>query len=76
MAPLLATIEGSGLAMDHAKVEWEVKLDPFSYRPTFQLALRVLSLDVTKINELSRAYGSDQRGALPRSRIRNRGTRW
>jgi hypothetical protein len=58
LAPLLATIEGSGLAMDHAKVEWEAKLDPFSYQPTFQLAIRLLKLDVTKINELSRAYGS------------------
>ena len=57
-APLLSTIEATGLAMDHAKVEWEMKLDPFSYRPTFQLAVRLLNLDVTRTNSLSRAYGS------------------
>jgi len=35
-----------------------MKLDPFSYRPTFQMALRLLGLDVTKTNSLARAYGN------------------
>jgi hypothetical protein len=34
-----------------------MKFDPFSYRPSFQLAVRLLGLDVTKINSLARAYG-------------------
>jgi hypothetical protein len=46
------------LAMDHARVEYEMKLDPFSYRPTFQLAVRLLGLDVTRTNALARAYGN------------------
>src|SRR5204863_5055338 len=47
----------SGLMMDQAKVELKVTLDPFSYRPTFHLALRLLGLDVTKINDLALSYG-------------------
>jgi hypothetical protein len=35
-----------------------MRLDPFSYRPTFQLAVRLLGLDVTKLNDLTRAYGA------------------
>jgi hypothetical protein len=42
--------------MDDAKVELGVALDPFSYRPTFKLALRMLGLDVERLNSLSRAY--------------------
>src|SRR5438105_10557717 len=32
-------------------------LDPFSYRPTFHMGLRLLGLDVTQINNLALAYG-------------------
>ena len=56
--PLVATVEATGLAMDHAKLEYEMKLDPFSYKPTFQMALRLIGLDVTKTNDLVRNYGS------------------
>jgi hypothetical protein len=56
--PLISTIKATAVAMDHARFEYEMKLDPFSYRPTFQMAVRLLSLDVTKINDLARAYGS------------------
>jgi len=55
--PLVATVNVSGLMMDQAKVELKVTLDPFSYRPTFHLALRLLGLDVTKINDLALSYG-------------------
>jgi hypothetical protein len=34
-----------------------MKLDPFSYRPTFHLSVRLIGLDVTKINDLALAYG-------------------
>ena len=43
--------------MDQAKFEYKMTLDPFSYRPTFHMALRLLGLDVTKINDLALAYG-------------------
>ena len=43
--------------MDQAKLEFKMTLDPFSYRPTFHMALRLLGLDVTKINDLALAYG-------------------
>jgi hypothetical protein len=55
--PLIATVNVSGLMMDQAKVELKVTLDPFSYRPTFHLGLRLLGLDVTKINDLALSYG-------------------
>jgi hypothetical protein len=43
--------------MDEAKLDFKMTLDPFSYRPTFHMALRLLGLDVTKINDLALAYG-------------------
>jgi hypothetical protein len=55
--PLVSTVQATALAMDQAKLEYKMTLDPFSYRPTFHMALRLLSLDVTKINDLALAYG-------------------
>jgi hypothetical protein len=55
--PLNATVSIRGKVLDHAPLELEMKLDPTSYRPTFQLALRLIGLDVTKTNPLVRAYG-------------------
>ena len=43
--------------MDQAKLDFKMSLDPFSYRPTFHFGLRLLGLDVTKINDLSLNYG-------------------
>jgi len=58
VTPMFSTVTVEGVAMDHARFEYEMKLDPFSYRPTFQLALRLVGLDVTKTNALARAYGN------------------
>ncbi len=55
--PLMATVKATALAMDQAKFQFEMKLDPFSYYPTFQMAVRLLGLDVTKLNLLTRQYG-------------------
>jgi hypothetical protein len=55
--PLVATVQASAVAMDQAKLDFKMTLDPFSYRPTFHMALRLLGLDVTKINDLALAYG-------------------
>jgi hypothetical protein len=55
--PLVATVQASGMVMDQAKLDFKMTLDPSSYRPTFHLALRLLGLDVTKINDLALAYG-------------------
>jgi hypothetical protein len=55
--PLVSTIQATALAMDQAKIEYKMTLDPFSYRPTFHMALRLLGLDVTKINDLALTYG-------------------
>ncbi|HVX84329.1 MAG TPA: DUF748 domain-containing protein [Phycisphaerae bacterium] len=55
--PLITTISATALAMNQAHFEFNMKLDPFSYRPTFQLATRLVGLDVTQINPLAQAYG-------------------
>lgn len=55
--PLNANVQASALVMDQAKLDLKMTLDPFSYNPTFHLALRLLGLDVTKINDLALAYG-------------------
>ena len=57
VTPLVATVKATALAMGQAKLEYEMKINPFSYKPTFQMALRLLGLDVTKTNDLTRAYG-------------------
>ena len=55
--PLVTTVEAKALAMDQAKFEYKMKLDPLSYRPTFHFTARLLGLDVTKINDMARTYG-------------------
>jgi hypothetical protein len=55
--PLITTVSATALAMDQAKFEYKMKLDPFSYHPTFHMATRLLGLDVTKVNDLALAYG-------------------
>ncbi len=55
--PLVATVRATALAMGEAKLEFNLTLDPFSYHPTFRMALRLLGLDVTKLNDLALAYG-------------------
>jgi hypothetical protein len=55
--PLISTVQARARVMDEAKFEYRMTLDPFSYRPTFHMAMRVLGLDVTKINDLAITYG-------------------
>jgi hypothetical protein len=55
--PNAATVRATALAMDTAKLQFQMKFNPFSYRPSFQMAVRLLGLDVTKLNDLARAYG-------------------
>jgi hypothetical protein len=55
--PLVSTVQATALVMDQAKLELQMTLDPFSYKPTFHLMLRLLGLDVTRINDLAMAYG-------------------
>ena len=55
--PLVSTVQAKAVAMDQAKLDFKMTLDPFSYRPTFHMALRLVGLDVTKINDLAMAYG-------------------
>ena len=58
VTPLFSTVEAKGMALGHAPFEYKMKFDAFSYRPTFNLAVRLIGLDVTKTNQLTRAYGA------------------
>src|SRR5438874_1824327 len=55
--PLVSTVQATALVMDQAKVDFKMTLDPFSYRPTFHMGVRLLGLDATKINDLAQVYG-------------------
>lgn len=55
--PMVTTVQASAVAMDQAKLDYKMTLDPFSYRPTFHMAVRLLGLDVTKLNDLALAFG-------------------
>src|SRR6185437_6127516 len=55
--PMVASVQASAKVMDSAKLDFKMTFDPFSYHPTFHMALRLLGLDVTKINDLALAYG-------------------
>lgn len=55
--PLVTTAQASAKAMDQAPVDFKMALDPFSYRPTFHFAVRLLGLDVTRLNDFARTYG-------------------
>ncbi len=55
--PLVSTVQASALMMNEAQFEYKMTLDPFAYRPTFHMAMRLLGLDVTKLNTLALAYG-------------------
>ncbi len=57
VTPMLTTVHVSAMAMDQAKLEMQMKLNPFSYKPTFHLDLRLLGLDITTTNDLIEAYG-------------------
>ncbi len=55
--PLVTTVQATGTAMDQATFELRMTLNPFSYRPTFHLAVRLLGLDVVKLNDFALTYG-------------------
>jgi hypothetical protein len=55
--PMVTTVQATATVMDQAKLQYQMTLDPFSYRPTFHMALRVLGVDVTKLNDLALTYG-------------------
>jgi hypothetical protein len=55
--PLMATVDAKGLAMDQAPFEFHMKLNPFSYRPDFKMAVLLQGLDVTALNDLAHSYG-------------------
>lgn len=55
--PLIAKVQATARVMDQARLDLKMTLDPFSYEPTFHLALRLLGLDVTKLNDLALTFG-------------------
>ncbi|MBC7783409.1 MAG: DUF748 domain-containing protein [Burkholderiales bacterium] len=58
VAPLVSTVDATARVMNQANTELHMKFDPLSYHPSFDLGLRLVGLDVTKTNDLARAYGA------------------
>ena len=56
VTPLVTTLDATARVMGSGELELHGKLDPFSYQPTFELAMRMLNLDVTEVNDLARVY--------------------
>lgn len=57
VTPLFSTVRARAVAMDEAPFDLTMRLDPLSYRPSFELAARLVDLDVTRTNSLAHAYG-------------------
>ena len=55
VTPLVTTVNARALAMEQARFDYQMKLDPFSYRPTFHMATRLIGLDLTKTNNVARS---------------------
>lgn len=54
--PLMATVKARAGAMG-GTFELDMALDPNSYRPHFQVAMRMLDVDVNRLNDVAKAYG-------------------
>lgn len=54
--PMVAKLAATGDAMG-GEFSLDMTLDPDSHQPTFELSARLLDVDVTKLNSLTRAYG-------------------
>lgn len=52
-----ATLHAEAAAMESGHVQLDMTLDPDAHRPTFDMAARLLDLDVTRLNTLALAYG-------------------
>jgi hypothetical protein len=55
--PMVAEVHATGTAMHSGTFSFDMSLDPQAYRPTFDLAVRLLDMDLRKLNSLARAYG-------------------
>jgi uncharacterized protein involved in outer membrane biogenesis len=55
---MIARVEATGVVMNSGEFEFDMKFDPHSHRPTFDLAARMLNVDVTELNSLALAYGN------------------
>ncbi|BAM02600.1 AsmA family protein [Phycisphaera mikurensis] len=54
---LVTKLDATCRVMGSGEVELHGALDPFSWKPTFELRMRMLGLDVTEVNGLARVYG-------------------
>lgn len=52
----VAHLDARATLFDSARLEAEARFDPFERMDEFSLALRVLEIDLTRANELARAY--------------------
>jgi hypothetical protein len=55
--PLIATLKAKGRAMESGRFNVTMTFDPESYLPSFDLAARLIDMDVRQLNSLALAYG-------------------
>lgn len=55
---LVARIEARGRPLGEAVLEFDVDVDPYAKDPTFDLRAKLEQVDLTKLNDFLRAYGS------------------
>ena len=54
---LFSTVSINGMVMGTAPLTLKTQFDPFSYNPSFQMAMKLIGLDCTKLNEFTKSYG-------------------
>ena len=57
ITPLVTSLDATARVMNSGDLELHVKLDPFSFQPTFNLQMRMLGLEIREVNDLARVYG-------------------
>lgn len=53
----VARLEGEALLLGHASLETQAQFDPFKNVEDFELRLRARGIELTRLNDFSRAYG-------------------
>lgn len=54
----VATIDARGLLLNQALTELHARLDPLGDLQDFHMQLRVTDVDLTRLNDLTEAYGN------------------
>jgi hypothetical protein len=54
----IAEMDATAIVLDSGQLESEASFDPFGHLDEFRLALRILEIDLTRLNDLAKAYAN------------------